>query len=205
LKREARRAVVTHPNSPRREQREPSALVFVANVIFSSIAVVLAIVFLATMAPGARTSLVMAVTIGLVFCILVILAFSPRPPHRRPALARRAGVTGVFVAISALLIMLSFVVPPEFGSSLAILGLGGLFLVRLTAFRPRSPWRPPTRPIDMPPLQPTLYVSPGSRAWRRRRRPSRGAMALIAGNECASVARTPGLRRSGANTSGRIR
>lgn len=146
------------------EEWEPSAVAFVANVIFGGIAVVLAIVFIATLTPGARTSLVMALTIGLVFGILVVLALRPRPRDGSRRRGRSPGVvTGLFAAISALLIMLAFVVPPEFGASLAILGLGGLFLVRLAAFHSRGAWLPSTRPMYLSPrrLLPTLYVSPG--------------------------------------------
>ena len=171
---------MTHQNSAARQEREPSALVFVAKVIFISIAVVLTIVFLAALPEAPWTPLVIALAIALVLGFSVELALRSRRRDQRPSVVRMAGrrdvafrrpedcpaqpdnggsplddgssdtrpgmvgrVLGLFAAIGALCIVLAFLAPPELGVSLAILGLGGFFIVRLAAFHPRGAWRPP--------------------------------------------------------------
>lgn len=56
---------MTYPSSPRRDGREPSALVFVSNVIFIAMAVVLVIALPASLAPGAGSALLLALGIAL--------------------------------------------------------------------------------------------------------------------------------------------
>lgn len=197
---------MTHQNSAARQEREPSALVFVAKVIFISIAVVLTIVFLAALPEAPWTPLVIALAIALVLGFSVELALRSRRRDQRPSVVRMAGrrdaafrrpedcpaqldngrsplddgssdtrpgmvgrVLGLFAAIGALCIVLAFLAPPELGVSLAILGLGGFFIVRLAAFHPRGAWRPPTSLIGVSArrLKPTLYVSLGGRARPR--------------------------------------
>jgi hypothetical protein len=192
---------VTHQNSVNQEQ-QPSALVFVSKVIFTGIAVVLAMVFLVTLPRDARIPLVIALAIGLVFGLSVVLALRPRArdrrspfvgntrfrggpwrhlrdnsaqlEDRRSALGEGSSVTDRQVlgslipsvaVISLGLLLLAWLAPPEFGASLAILALGGLFLVRLAAFHPRGTWRPATR-LSGPSARrrrPTVYVSPEGR------------------------------------------
>jgi hypothetical protein len=192
---------VTHQNSVDQEQ-EPSALVLVSKVLFASIAVVLAMVFLVTLPRDARIPLVIALAIGLVFGLSVVLALRPRAHERRSPFVRstrfRGGawrqlretsaqledrrstldegssvtdrqILGSLIAsvavMSLWLFLLAWLAPPEFGAGLAILGLGGLFLVRLAAFHPRGIWRPATSlsGLSARRRQPTVYVSPEGR------------------------------------------
>lgn len=78
-----------------------------------------------------------------------------------------AGVSGLLAALSALLIVLAFLAPPELGVSLAVVGLVGLFLVRLAAFHPRGAWPRSTRSSTRTPTR--LRRTRGVRALRRAR------------------------------------
>ena len=82
---------MTHQNSAARQEREPSALVFVVKVIFISIAVVLTIVLLATLTEAPWFPLVIALAIALVLGFLVELAMRSRHRDQRPPVVRMAG------------------------------------------------------------------------------------------------------------------
>jgi hypothetical protein len=105
---------------------------------------------------------------------LRVLGDEPVPDHERsplddgsavPRPRSLRSVSGLLAAISALLVMVAFLVPPEQRAGFAILGLGGLFVARLAAFHPRGAWRLPTPSsgVSARRLGPTLYVSPGDR------------------------------------------
>ena len=82
---------MTHQNSAARQEREPSALVFVAKVIFISIAVVLTIVLLAALPEAPWIPLVIALAIALVLGFSVELAMRSRHRDQRPPVVRMAG------------------------------------------------------------------------------------------------------------------
>jgi hypothetical protein len=170
MRRELRLTAVTQ-NLSTSPEREPSALVFVAKVILINIAVVLSIVLLATLPQTPWAPLVIAFGIALVFGFSVELAMRPRRRPQRSPVVRRGWprVSGLLAAISALLVVLALLAPREQGVILAILGLGGLFVARLSAFHPRTAWRPRMPSIGGAArrLEPTLYVSPAGRARRR--------------------------------------
>jgi hypothetical protein len=189
----ARLTAVTQ-NLSTSQEREPSALVFVAKVILINIAVVLSIVLLATLPKTPWVPLVIALGIALVFGFSVELAMRPRRRPRRSPVVRRAWPrVGLLVAISALLVVLALLAPREQGVILAILGLGGLFVARLSAFHPRTAWRPRMPSIGGPArrLEPTLYVSPGGRARRRVMAPAARKRRLRYADHDATAVQTP--------------
>ena len=74
---------MTYPSSPRRDGREPSAVVFVSNVIFIAMAVVLVIALPASLPPGPRSALLLAIGIALGIGVATARprgAWPPPPP-----------------------------------------------------------------------------------------------------------------------------
>ena len=183
---------MTYPIPPPLYGQTQPNIVFVAKVILSAVAVGLVFAIMMALPPAARLTLAAALGVGAAVGIPTAV-MSRRRRHAPSPDQHLAGtgestswrVSGVVAAISTLLILLAFLVPPTWAVSLSVVGLAGLFLVRLNAFHPRGAWRPPAPRVDLSArrLHPTLYIAeldePGARrrdlvarsaAARRRRR-----------------------------------